>query len=303
MKIKELLEYGRNNLIECDEPYRLSKILLKHLLKVEDIYLVIYQDSEVEKDIEEKFCKGINLLNEGKPIQYITNNQEFMKMDFYVDENVLIPQPDTEVLVEEIIDICKERSCAFPMKNDKLNVGADASVCPKKCNILDLCTGSGAIGISLAKYIENSNITMSDISPNALGIAKKNAENNKVIERCKFIQSDMFENIEDKFDVIVSNPPYIKTEVISQLDKQVQNEPILALDGGQNGLEFYKIIAKEAWKYLKQDGLLALEIGYDQKEEVIKLLKESSKYIDIYSKKDLAGNDRIVVCKLKSDKL
>lgn len=303
MKIKELLEYGKNNLIECDEPYRLSKILLKYMLKVEDSYLVIYQDVEVEKDIEEKFYKGINLLKEGKPIQYITNNQEFMKMNFYVDENVLIPQPDTEILVEEIIDICKGRSCAFPMKNDKLNVGADASVCPKKCNILDICTGSGAIGVSLAKSIENSNITMSDISSKALEIAKKNAEKNNVMERCKFIQSDMFENINEKFDVIVSNPPYIKTEVINQLDKQVKNEPILALDGGQNGLEFYKIIAKEAWKYLKQDGLLALEIGYDQKEEVIKLLKESSKYIDIYSKKDLAENDRIIVSKFNEEEI
>lgn len=303
MKIKELLEYGRKNLIECDEPYRLSKILLKHLLKVNDSYLVIHQDMKVEKDIEEKFCKGINLLNDGKPIQYITNNQEFMKMNFYVDENVLIPQPDTEVLVEEIIDICKGRSCAFPMKNDKLNVGADASVCPKKCNILDLCTGSGAIGVSLAKNIENSNITMSDISSKALEIAKKNAEKNNVMERCKFIQSDMFENINEKFDVIVSNPPYIKTEVINQLDKQVQNEPMLALDGGQNGLKFYKIIAKEAWKYLKQDGLLALEIGYDQKKDVIKLLKKSSKYIDIYSKKDLSGNDRIIVCKFNEEEI
>lgn len=285
MKIRELLEYGRNNLIECDEPYRLSKILLKHLLKVNDSYLVIHQDMKVEKDIEEKFCKGINLLNDGKPIQYITNNQEFMKMNFYVDENVLIPQPDTEILVEEIINICRERR---PRRSE---------------NILDLCTGSGAIGVSLAKNIENSNITMSDISSKALEIAKKNAEKNNVMERCKLIQSDMFENINEKFDVIVSNPPYIKTEVISQLDKQVQNEPMLALDGGQNGLEFYKIIAKEAWKYLKQDGLLALEIGYDQKKEVIKLLKESDKYQDIYSKQDLAGNDRIVVCKFNEEEI
>ena len=144
MKIKELLEYGRNNLIAKEEPIRLSKMLLKGLLKVDDSYLIINQDIEVKKDIKYKFCKGINLLNEGKPIQYITNNQEFMKMNFYVDENVLIPQPDTEILVEEITYICRGRSCA----------------CPKKIRILDLCTGSGAIGISLAKYIKDSEIIM-----------------------------------------------------------------------------------------------------------------------------------------------
>lgn len=287
MKIKELLEYGRKNLIENDEPYRLSKILLKHLLKVEDSYLVIHPDLEVEKKLAEEFYNEINLLNEGKPIQYITNNQEFMKMNFYVDENVLIPQPDTEILVEEIIDICRGRSCA----------------CPKKIRILDLCTGSGAIGISLAKYTENSEITMSDISSKALEITKKNAIKNNVIERCNFIQSDMFENINDKFDIIVSNPPYIKTEIIKELDIEVQNEPLIALDGGQDGLKFYRIIIEQVCKYLNKNGILALEIGYDQKEEVMRLLKESGKYTDIYSKKDLSGNDRVIVCKLKNDKL
>lgn len=284
MKIKELLEYGRNNLIEKEEPVRLSKMLLKGLLKVDDNYLIINQDIEIKKDIEEKFYKGINLLNEGKPIQYITNNQEFMKINFYVDENVLIPQPDTEILAEEIINICRERCTG-------------SSEVQIEYKILDLCTGSGVIGISLAKYIEDLEITMSDISSRALEIANKNAIKNNVIKKCNFIQSDMFKNINDKFDIIVSNPPYIKTEVIKALDKEVQSEPIIALDGGQDGLKFYRIIIKQAYKYLNTNGILALEIGYDQKEEVIKLLKESGKYTDIYSKKDLSGNDRIVVCK------
>lgn len=284
MKIKELLEYGRNNLIEKEEPIRLSKMLLKGLLKVDDNYLIINQDIEIKKDIEEKFYKGINLLNEGKPIQYITNNQEFMKINFYVDENVLIPQPDTEILAEEIINICRGRC-------------SGSSEVQIEYKILDLCTGSGAIGISLAKYIEDLEITMSDISSRALEIANKNAIKNNVIKKCNFIQSDMFKNINDKFDIIVSNPPYIKTEVIKALDKEVQSEPIIALDGGQDGLKFYRIIIEQAYKYLNTNGILALEIGYDQKEEVIKLLKESGKYTDIYSKKDLSGNDRIVVCK------
>ena len=286
MKIKELLEDGRKNLIEYDEPYRLSKILIKYLLKIDDNYLVIHQDDDVEQNIEEEFYKKMNLLKMGKPIQYITNNQEFMKMKFYVDENVLIPQPDTEILVEEILNICRKQSyCSLRNK--------------RSYRILDLCAGSGAIGISLAQYIENTYVIMSDISDKALEISKKNAMQNKVENKCVFIKSDMFENIDGKFDIIVSNPPYIKTEVIKTLDKQVQNEPTIALDGGKDGLKYYRIIAEQAYQYLNKNGILALEIGYDQKEAVIRLLEEKGEYTDIYSKKDLAGNNRIIICKCK----
>ena len=277
MKIEELLEYGKNNLIEKEEPIMLSKILLKHLLNVDNSYLLINKDKEIEEKITKKFKAGILSLKQGMPIQYITNTQEFMGLNFYVDENVLIPQPDTEILVEEIIETCKEKQQNY--------------------QILDLCTGSGAIGISLAKIIPNSMITMSDISEKALKIAQRNAKANEVIKRCKFIQSDLFEKIEEKFDVIVSNPPYIQTKVIPTLSKEVQHEPKLALDGGTDGLDFYRKIAQNAHLYLSPDGILALEIGYDQKEEVIKLLKETSEYENIYCKKDLAGNNRVIVCK------
>lgn len=278
MKIREILEYGRNNLIEKEEPYMLSKLLLKHLLKVNDTYLIINSDTQLSLEVEESFKEDIEHLKEGMPLQYITNNQEFMKLDFYVDSNVLIPQPDTEILVEEVLGI----------------LGKDE----KNRSVLDLCSGSGAIGVSIARYTD-SFVTMSDISKNALEIAKKNAINNKVIDKCNFVLSDMFEDIAGKFDVIVSNPPYIKRKVINTLSVEVQNEPNLALDGGEDGLEFYKTIAKNAYKYLNKEGILALEIGYDQKEEVIKLLEIEGKYIDIYSKKDLSGNDRVIVCKLK----
>jgi len=276
MKIKEVLEYGKNNLIEKEDGYRLSKMLLKHLLNVNDSYILINVDKELEEEIVNEFERNIELLQSGTPLQYITHNQEFMRLDFYVDSNVLIPQPDTEILVEEVINLCKENS-----------------------KILDLCTGSGGIGISLAKNIKSVEVTMLDISKNALDIAKKNAQKNEVTDKCRFVLSDMFENIQDKFDVIVSNPPYIKTEVIKTLDREVQKEPHLALDGGEDGLNFYKIIAENAYKYLNKDGILALEIGFDQKEEVINLLKLTKRYTDIYSKKDLGNNNRIVVCKLK----
>ena len=162
--------------------------------------------------------------------------QEFMKMNFYVDENVLIPRSDTEILVEEVINISK-----------KINA--------KK--ILDLCTGSGAIAISLAKYIENSEITAVDISKKALEIARTNAKNNDVENQITFVESDLFKNLkEDKYDVIVSNPPYIKREVIKKLNKDVQKEPIIALDGGYDGLDFYRKIINESEKYLKFNGYL-----------------------------------------------
>lgn len=272
MKIKEMIEYGKNNLIKREDAYILSKMLAKHFLKVDDTYLIANGDEEVKPFIFDFFQSAIQLLDNGMPIQYITNKQEFMGLSFYVDENVLIPQPDTEILVEEVLN--------------KIN---------KQDKILDLCTGSGAIGISLAKNTENVKIYMSDISEKALEIAQRNINKNKVEEKCELVTSDMFENIYSKYDIIISNPPYIESEEIKILPKEVRNEPIIALDGGFDGLDFYRIIANEAYKYLKEDGILALEIGYNQKEKVIDLLNKTGKYKDIYCKKDLGGNDRVVI--------
>lgn len=276
MNIQELLEYGRTNLIEKEEPYRLAKMLLKHLFQQDESYFLIHNEEQVDNETVEAYKKDAELLKQGKPIQYITHHQEFMGLPFYVDENVLIPQPDTETLVEEVLKNCKNK---------------------ENLSILDLCTGSGAIGISLVKHIKNSQVTLTDVSKNALEIARKNAESNGVIEQCEFVLSNMFEKIEGKFDIIVSNPPYIQTSVIATLDKEVQNEPKLALDGGADGLDFYRVIAENAWKYLKPNGILALEIGYDQKDEVIQLLEQTKHYREIVCKKDLGGNDRVVICK------
>ena len=284
MNIKQLMEIGIKELIEynIESPVQKTRMLLANLLNKGKEYITINIKEDLEKSIENNFIEQIQKLKQGYPIQYITNKQEFMKLDFFVNENVLIPQPDTEILVEEIINILKNQ-----ISNEKIN-------------ILDLCTGSGAIGVSIVKYIENAYVTMTDISRKALEVAEKNAKNNKVIDRCKFIKSNMFEDIiNKKYDVIISNPPYIQSSIIKELEKEVQEEPIIALDGGKDGLDFYKIIAKKAYNFLNDNGILALEIGYDQKENVIKLLKEQEKYVDIYSKKDLSGNDRIVVCKLQ----
>lgn len=275
MKIEEVLQNAvqelNNNKISA--PIVKARILLSNTLNVTKEYLVVNSKEEIDIDKVNKFNETISKLIKGCPLQYITNHQEFMKLDFYVDENVLIPRQDTEIIVEEVISGCDNE---------------------KEYKILDLCTGSGAIGISLAKYIKNSYITCTDISGKALEIAKKNAKTNN-IENIEFIESDMFENIKESFDIIVSNPPYIEKDIISSLDKEVQNEPHIALDGGIDGLDFYRIIVNNANAHLQKDGMLFLEIGYDQKEEVTKLLETSKKYKNIYSKKDLYDNDRVVV--------
>lgn len=227
---------------------------------------------DLSKEEELTFFTYIDELSNGRPIQYIIGKQEFMGIDFLVNENVLIPQPDTEILVQEAIKIAQ-----------KINV-------PK---ILDLCTGSGAIIVALSKLVPNSKLYASDISVEALKVAKINSKNHKI----KFIQSNLFENINDIFDIIVTNPPYIKTEEINILSKEVQNEPHLALDGGQDGLNFYKKIIKQANSYLKHNGYLCMEIGEDQKEEVLSLIKQEACYVNIKTYKDLSGNDRVITCK------
>lgn len=280
MNLKEILKYGKEELIKnnIEDASIIAKELAEYIFKITRAQMIANNDMEFSKDQTDNYINSIKKISTGIPIQYITNNQEFMNLNFYVDENVLIPQPDTETLVEEVINEYKE----------------------KKCEILDLCTGSGAIAISLAKYINESNIVASDISMKALQIAKLNAEKNLVRKKIEFIESDMFNKIyKDDFDIIVSNPPYIKTKIIEKLDKQVKNEPYIALDGGADGLKFYKIIIENAYKYIKNEGKVFLEIGYDQKNELINLFKENNHYENIYSKKDLGGNDRIIVATVR----
>ena len=280
MTIRETIRKGmiilKNNNIT--EPNIKARLVMQYVLNKPRQYLLVYDTENLMLRQEVNYFKAIKKICEGIPVQHITNRQEFMKLVFYVDENVLIPRPDTEILVEEVIKIAK-----------KINA--------KK--ILDLCTGSGAIAVSLAKYIEKSIITATDISPKALNVAKLNAKNNEVEDRITFIESDLFKNLKkEKYDMIVSNPPYIKREILKKLNKDVQKEPKLALDGGYDGLDFYRKIINEADEYLKFKGYLCLEIGYDQKEDVENLLKEQEKYIHIYCKKHLCDKHRVVIAKL-----
>lgn len=277
MTIHDVLKLNITKLKEhnIEEPILKAKILLAFVLCKTKEYLLINQNEEINKDIIKIYETNIEKIINGFPIQYITNKKEFMGLDFFVNESVLIPRFDTEILVEEVIKITDNY---------------------EYCKILDLCTGSGAIGISIAKYVQNTEIMATDISEEALKIAKKNAIQNNVFEKVKFQKSNMFEKINSKFDIIVSNPPYIETKTIKELSEEVQKEPYIALNGGQDGLNFYKIIAENAKMFLNKNGYLALEIGYNQKESVIEILK-NYEYKNIYTKKDLGGNDRVIVCK------
>ena len=272
MNISELLVNGKHLLKDIEDWNIKARILLEYILKLSREKIVSNPNIEVSDNNVESYLNKINDIKNGMPIQYITNKQEFMKLNFYVDKNVLIPQPDTEILVEKAIEICNNHD------ND--------------IKILDLCTGSGAIGISIAKNIKNAKVYATDIKNTVIDIAKQNAKQNNV-DNIEFIVSDMFENIQEKdFDIIVSNPPYIETDVIKTLPTEVRNEPIIALDGGKDGLKFYKIILSEYKKYLKKDGYLLLEIGYNQAKSVGKLINLNYSIIE-----DLAGNDRVIIIK------
>lgn len=235
---------------------------------------------------EERLARYEELLERrigGEPLQYITGEQEFMGLPFHVDSRVLIPRLDTEILAEMAIDY------------------VDALLPPVR--VLDLCCGSGAIGLSIAALARRTEIkvVLSDISQDALDVAEENAKALGVLDMVTFIKGDLFENINDTFDLIVCNPPYIRTDVIKTLDTEVRNhEPMLALDGGADGLDIYRRIAEEAPGYLKAGGRLLMEIGYDQAEDVAALLQKE--FDDIKVLKDLAGLDRVVIAMRRKEK-
>jgi release factor glutamine methyltransferase len=283
MRIKDLLKNAYIDLEESNisNPALEAGLLLANVLNKDRIYLYLNSDEEVNSNIESEFLNNVKLRKNNMPIQYIIGNQEFMGLNFKVDENVLIPRADTEILVEE----------AIKFGNNK-----------EKINILDIGTGSGCIAVSLAYFLKNSEITAIDISNKALEIASKNANINKVNNRVKFLKSDIFSNVPEsyykKFDLIVSNPPYIDNEDFKNLNKDVKDyEPKSALYGGKDGMFFYDKILENISNYLKKDGLVIFEIGYNQKLKIKELIKKYNlKYNNTI--KDLSKNDRVVLISL-----
>ena len=246
-----------------------ARLLLEYVCHTDRNTLLAHPEREVSEEERAKFLTLIERREKREPLQYITKEQEFMGLTFETSVNTLIPRQDTECLVEEA------------MKN--LHDGMA---------ILDVCCGTGCILLSLLHYSNDCTGVGVDIDANAVSLAKKNAKNLGI--DATFLVSDLFESVEGTFDLITSNPPYIPTKVIETLDPEVKDyEPMAALDGGEDGLTFYRLIAAKAKQYLKRGGMIFLEIGYDQGEDVCEIMKENG-YRHIEVKKDLAGLDRIV---------
>ncbi|QEK13241.1 peptide chain release factor N(5)-glutamine methyltransferase [Crassaminicella thermophila] len=257
-----------------------AEVLLCHVLKKDRLFLYTNRNYVFTDEQYSRFLELIQKRLMGMPVQYIINKQEFMGLDFYVEEGVLIPRPDTEILVETVIEWAKN------IKNDRINV-------------VDIGTGSGAITVSIAKYIPNSFVYGVDISKKALKIAKKNAASNHA-SNISFLEGDLFEplrkeKLEGRIDILVSNPPYIPKNEIEKLQIEVSKyEPKLALDGGIDGLDYYRRIIDEASCFLRNDGLIALEVGHDQAEAVKNMMERKRCYKNIKKIKDLAGIERVV---------
>lgn len=278
MTIGEILLKSYEDLKEVNiESYLLdSQLLLAKVLNKDKLFIMLNRDFKLNLEQEIEFLNLIELRKNKMPIKYILGECEFMGMNFIVKPGVLIPRPDTEILVEEVIKHMKYKGYT---------------------KVCDVCSGSGAIGISIANFVKDAKVTMYDISEEALAVAKLNVERFGLSESVRITFSDLLKvpiAEGDKFQVVVSNPPYIREEVIPTLMEDVKNyEPYIALSGGNDGLDFYRRITEESLLVLENGGLLAFEIGYDQREEVRAILLDSG-FDDIECIKDLSGNDRVI---------
>jgi release factor glutamine methyltransferase len=278
MNIGEILikSYGTLKKVGIESYILDSQLLLSKVLNVDKLFIMINRSFELNTNQENEFIRLIELRENKMPVNYILSNCEFMGMNFIVRPGVLIPRPDTEVLVEHVIELINKR--------------AYTKVC-------DVCSGSGAIGIAIGEFVKEARVTLYDISREAVALSKSNIERFNLSSRVSEEFSDLLQvaiNENKKFQVIVSNPPYIRDEVIPTLMEDVKNyEPYLALSGGEDGLDFYRRITKQSLQVLEKGGLLAFEIGYDQKEQVVRILLKSG-FKGVECIKDLSGNDRVV---------
>lgn len=273
MQYRECYELGKKALAGADIPEADldARLLLEFVCGTDRNTLLVHGDREVGEMEAKRYFDRISERSAHIPLQQITGVQDFMGLEFFVNEHVLIPRQDTEVLVEEVLQ--------------NLHDGMD---------ILDVCTGSGCILISLLHYSNNCCGVGTDISSEAIAVAEKNASKLIDDEHISFVQGDLFEKVEGSFDIVVSNPPYIPCDIVETLMPEVRDhEPRLALDGSEDGLLFYRRIVEECKKNLKMGGMLFFEIGYDQGEAVSKLMEDAG-FLEVQVKKDYAGQDRVV---------
>lgn len=282
MTLKDALMMGMDKLKSAglEAPAVEAGVLLCQAAHRDKTFLYTHGETILSHEELCSYNEMINRRLQGVPLQYITGHQEFMALDFKVNPHVLIPRQDTEVLVETLMKHIGKHSAG--------NIG-----------ILDIGTGSGCIAVSLAYYIKNCLVTAVDISDGALALAQQNAAALGVGSRIDFLKGNLFEGLEGKkFDVIASNPPYIPSFEIDGLQTEVKDhEPLAALDGGTDGLDFYRRIIEKAPLYLKEEGLLAFEVGFGQSQAVSSLMKKSFKDIGIV--RDLAQIERVVTGRLK----
>lgn len=282
MNYKESYLWGSEELKKAGIPeYGIdARLLLEHICRTDRNTLLVHGDRQLSEDEEKEYQRQIGVRGSRVPLQHITGVQEFMGLEFQVNEHVLCPRQDTECLVEEVMRYLHDGS-----------------------RILDMCTGSGCILLSLLHYSNFCSGIGADISEKALETAEKNAQNIAAMKRnhpweektVQLIRSDLFSEIpKEAFDIIVSNPPYIASDVIPTLMEEVrEHEPLEALDGKEDGLFFYRKIIKESPEYLERDGMLFFEIGYDQGSAVLQLMEEAG-FREVMVEKDLAGLDRVV---------
>lgn len=275
--IQQLLDYGKDKLIQSGNEYAKydRKVLLEEALGCNYMYMLMHGEEEVPEDKEQQYRQWITRRSEHYPLQYLLGYAHFMDYTFAVNEHVLIPRNDTEILVENANEVLTE-------------MGKEQDV----IRVLDLCCGSGCIGISLKLYHKQIELTLSDISEDALDITRQNLERHQV--EAKVQQGNLLDEITDRYDMIVSNPPYIESRVIDTLMPEVREyEPMQALDGGEDGLVFYRRIVDQAPSHLAQGGWLFFEIGYNQGQDVATLMEEQG-FRNINVIKDYAGLDRVV---------
>ena len=300
-----------------------AELLLAKALGKDRVFLHLNPDFRPNDGVVCEFLALVERRAAGEPVQYLTGMQEFMGLEFAVNPSVLIPRPDTETLVEAVLGwleacrktrsvqlppatagrepipgmICSSQAVSGPWADCRREEAADDARVPA-IRALDVGTGSGAIAVSLAYYWRGLSVKAVDISAEALRLARENALRHGVADRVEFIQGDLFSPFEGtgiKFDLIVSNPPYISGEGMERLQREVRHEPPHALYGGVDGLDFYKRIAADSSRHIIRGGLLAVEIGHDQAEAVRDILDQTGAYTGIEVVKDLAGRDRVVL--------
>lgn len=284
MKLYEIIERGYERLKENDVPDAKTdaELLWQYVSGMDKAAMLMGKNSVISEDIADRYFKVIEKRSSRYPLQYITGVQNFMGYDFEVSYGVLIPRQDTETLAEQALMILNENRQQTSMESGAHTV-----------SVLDMCCGTGCIGLSLKLLRSDIELTLADYSYAAVSLAEKNAAKHNV--DCDIIQTDLFRNIHGRYDMIVSNPPYIKSQVIRELMPEVRDyEPELALDGCKDGLLYYRRIIKNAGEYLKDGGYLLFEIGNDQAYEVLQLLVNGG-FTKCRKEKDLSGNDRVVI--------